>query len=206
MLMVFSCGIAFAQDEAAAGNDSTALPVIEYGSMPRKYEIADISISGADNYEDFVLIGYSGLAVGDIISVPGDEVTNATKRFWRQGLFSDVKIYADKIEGDKIWLHIALKQRPRISAINYHGLKKTEVDDLKPRLGLVEGSQITPNISDRAKTVIEKVMEEKGFSNAEATVLQRNDPDKPGHVIVDVHVDKKLKTKVHAIYITGNKA
>ncbi len=81
MLMVFSCGIAFAQDEAAAGNDSTALPVIEYGSMPRKYEIADISISGADNYEDFVLIGYSGLAVGDIISVPGDEVTNATKRF-----------------------------------------------------------------------------------------------------------------------------
>ena len=111
MLMVFSCGIAFAQDEAAAGNDSTALPVIEYGSMPRKYEIADISISGADNYEDFVLIGYSGLAVGDIISVPGDEVTNATKRFWRQGLFSDVKIYADKIEGDKIWLHIALKHR-----------------------------------------------------------------------------------------------
>ena len=135
MLMVFSCGIAFAQDEAAAGNDSTALPVIEYGSMPRKYEIADISISGADNYEDFVLIGYSGLAVGDIISVPGDEVTNATKRFWRQGLFSDVKIYADKIEGDKIWLHIALKQRPRISAINYHGLKKTEVDDLKPAWG-----------------------------------------------------------------------
>lgn len=206
MLMVFSCDVAFAQDEAATGNDSTALPVIEYGSMPRKYEIADISISGADNYEDFVLIGYSGLAVGDVISVPGDEVTNATKRFWRQGLFSDVKIYADKIEGDKIWLHIALKQRPRISAINYHGLKKTEVDDLKPRLGLVEGSQITPNISDRAKTVIEKVMEEKGFSNAEATVLQRNDPDKPGHVIVDVHVDKKLKTKVHAIYITGNKA
>ena len=163
MLMVFSCDVAFAQDEAATGNDSTALPVIEYGSMPRKYEIADISISGADNYEDFVLIGYSGLAVGDVISVPGDEVTNATKRFWRQGLFSDVKIYADKIEGDKIWLHIALKQRPRISAINYHGLKKTEVDDLKPRLGLVEGSQITPNISDRAKTVIEKVMEEKGF-------------------------------------------
>ena len=73
MLMVFSCGIAFAQDEAAAGNDSTALPVIEYGSMPRKYEIADISISGADNYEDFVLIGYSGLAVGDVIVVKAGE-------------------------------------------------------------------------------------------------------------------------------------
>ena len=194
----------FAQETAE--NDSVSLPTIEYGNVVLKYEIADITISGADNYEDFVLIGYSGLAVGDIISVPGDEVTNATKRFWRQGLFSDVKIYATKIEDGKVWLHIALKQRPRISEINFHGLKKSEIDDLKPGLGLVEGSQITPNISDRAKKVIERLMEEKGFANAEAKVYQRNDPEKPGQVIVDIEVDKKQKTKVHAIYITGNEA
>ena len=72
------------------------------------YEIAGISVSGAPSYEDFVLIGFSGLAVGDKIEVPGDQITKCIRRFWKQGLFSDVKIAATKIEGDKIWLEIRL--------------------------------------------------------------------------------------------------
>ncbi len=187
-------------------NDSLSTPVIEYGGVPMKYEIAEITISGAENYEDFVLIGFSGLSVGDIITVPGDEITAAVKRFWRQGTFSDVKIYAKKIEDGLIWLHIALKQRPTISEINITGLKKAEIDDVKPKMGLVEGNQITPNLTSRAKIMIEKLMEEKGFANADVKIYQRNDPDMPGSVIVDIEVDKKLKTKVHGIYITGNEA
>ncbi len=187
-------------------NDTTNLPVIEYSNAAPKYEIADIKVIGADNYEDFVLIGFSGLAIGDVINVPGDAITNAVKRFWKQGLFSDVKILATKIQDGKIWLQIVLKERPRISEINYNGLKKSEIEDLDLRMGLVKGNQITPNISDRAKKVIEKYMEEKGFLNVAANVYQKNDPNKPGHVIVDIDVDKKLKTKVHAIIVTGNKA
>ena len=187
-------------------NDTTKLPVIEYSNSNPKYEIAAITVTGADNYEDFVLIGFSGLSVGDKISVPGDAVTNAVKRFMKQGLFSDVKIYATKIVDDKIWLNITLKERPRVSEINFSGLKKGEIEDLEAKLGIVKGNQITPNISDRAKKVIVKYMEEKGFLNVEANVYQRNDPNKPGHVIVDVNIDKKLKTKVHQIIVTGNKA
>jgi len=43
--------------------DTTNLPVIEYSETSLKYEIANIKITGADNYEDFVLIGFSGLAM-----------------------------------------------------------------------------------------------------------------------------------------------
>lgn len=189
----------------AFAQDTIDTPTIEYTS-PRKYEIAEITIKGADNYEDFVLIGFSGLAVGDVIDVPGEAVTSAVKRFWKQGLFADVKIYPTKIEGDKIWLEIALTERPRVSEINYSGLKKGEIEDLELKLSIVKGNQITPNISDRAKKVISKYMEEKGFMNVEVKVLQRNDPAKAGHVIVDIEVDKKLKNKVHQIVITGNQA
>ncbi|MDR3653768.1 MAG: outer membrane protein assembly factor BamA [Paludibacter sp.] len=186
--------------------DTTSLPVIEYSNSAPKYEIAGIKVTGASNYEDFVLIGFSGLAVGDVVSVPGDAITNAVKRFWKQGLFSDVKILADKIKDGKIWLTIALKQRPRISEINYIGLKKNEIQELELRVGLVKGNQITPNISDRAKKVIEKYLEEKGFLNVLVNVYQRNDPNKAGYVIVDINVDKKLKTKIHKLYYIGNKA
>jgi outer membrane protein insertion porin family len=204
LLFLFLGQITSAQSSVV--NDTTSLPVIEYSNATPKYEIAAITVTGAGNYEDFVLIGFSGLAVGDVINVPGDAVTNAVKRFWKQGLFSDVKIYATKIKDGKIWLNIALKERPRVSEINYLGLKKNEIEELSLRIGIVKGNQITPNISDRAKKVIDKYMEEKGFLNVEVNVYQKNDPAKSGYVIVEINVDKKLKTKVHLLTFYGNKA
>lgn len=181
-------------------------PTIEYTLTRKTYEIASIEVTGADSYEDFVLIGFSGLAVGDKIEVPGDQITKAVKRFWKQGLFSSVKIRAKKIEGDKIWLVIQLEQRPRISEMQYEGLKKSEREEIEVKLGIRPGSQMTPNLVDHSKMVITKYFAEKGFHNAQVHIIQRNDPDHPGYVKVLCAVDKKEKTKVGKIYITGNKA
>ena len=193
-------------DMMATDSTDAPLPEIEYTYQRKTYEIAGISVTGADSYEDFVLIGFSGLAVGDKIEIPGDQITKAIKRFWKQGLFSDVKIKAQKIEGQKIWLEIALKQRPRVSEVIYNGLKKSEKEDVEVKVGIRSGSQMTPNLSDHAKTVIEKYFAEKGYHNAEVQVLQQADQDHPGYVKVAINVNKKEKTKVGKIYITGNEA
>ena len=193
-------------DMMATDSTDAPLPEIEYTYQRKTYEIAGISVTGADSYEEFVLIGFSGLAVGDKIEIPGDQITKAIKRFWKQGLFSDVKIKAQKIEGQKIWLEIALKQRPRVSEVIYNGLKKSEKEDVEVKVGIRNGSQMTPNLSDHAKTVIEKYFAEKGYHNAEVQVLQQADQDHPGYVKVAINVNKKEKTKVGKIYITGNEA
>lgn len=195
-----------AQTDLVADTAAAATPSIEYTMQRKTYEIAGISVTGADSYEDFVLIGFSGLAVGDKIEVPGDQITKSLKRFWKQGLFSDVKIKATKIEGNKIWLEIALKQRPRISDVAYNGLKKSEKEDVEVKVGIQKGGQMTPDLADRAQKVIAKYLAEKGFYNAEIKVLQFDDKDHPGYVKVAVNVDKKAKTKVGHIYITGNEA
>ena len=200
LLLVFSLGV-WAQNDSVPVSD---VPEIEYGMTRKTYEIAGIEVEGADSYEDFVLIGFSGLAVGDKIEVPGDQITKAIKRFWKQGLFSSVKIKAKKIEGSKIWLVIELAQRPRISEVRYEGLKKSEREDVEVKAGIRQGSQMTPNLEDHAKTVIKKYFAEKGFHNAEVHVIQQNDVDHPGYVKVLIGVDKKVKTKVGKIYITGN--
>lgn len=196
--------LALAQDSALKAQP--VVPPIEYTLQRRTYEIAGITVSGADNYEDFVLIGFSGLAVGDRIEVPGEQITKSIRRFWKQGLFSDVKILATKIEGNRIWLDINLKQRPRISELTYNGLKKSEREDVEVKVGLSKGNQLTPNAIDRTKTIIRKYLEEKGFHNAVIDVLQEDDPAHAGYVKVTVNIDKKAKTKVNAIYITGNEA
>lgn len=197
---------AFAQesDTTKVEKESGEVPVISYSLSPKQYKIEDIKVTGVKNYDDFVLIGFSGLSVGDMITVPGEEITAAVNRFWKHGLFSDVKILASKIQDDKVWLEIKLKQRPRISEVNYNGIKKGEREDLDAKLNLKKGFQITPNLIDRAKIVIQKFFDGKGFKNVDVQIVQKDDVSKEGEVIVDINIDKNEKTKINQIFFTGN--
>ena len=202
LLLALPCGKTLAQEALA---DTIHKPSVLY-SAPKRYEIADITVSGVDDYEDFVLIGLSGLSVGQVITVPGDEITNAVKRYWKHGLFSNVSITIEKVVGNQAYLNIALTQRPRLSKVNYNGVKKSEQEDLVAKLNFREGDKITPNMIDRARIVVERYFDEKGFKNAEISILQRDDVAETNSLILDINVDKKEKVKVNKIYITGNSA
>ena len=194
-----------------AGNATTALaqeekPVVLYSGTPKKYEIADIRVEGADNYEDMVIIGLSGLSKKQVVTIPGDDITQACKRYWRHGLFADVSITQDSIAGNQTWLTIHLKMRPRATDIVFHGVKKSEREDLETKIGMIKGNQVTPNSIDRAKTLIKRYFDDKGFKNAEVFINQKDDPNNKNQVIIDINIDKKEKVKVHQITIVGNQA
>ena len=179
-------------------------PDIVYSGTPKTYKLAGLTVTGIDGYEDYVLTGISGLTVGQELEVPGTAITDAVKRYWKHGLFSDVSISADSIVGDNIYLKIHLAPRPRISTINYNGLKKTEREDMEKKLGLLKGGQITPNMIDRAKILAKKYFEDKGYKNAEVFIRQRDDVAAKNQVILDIDVDKKEKLKVRTITIDGD--
>ena len=179
-------------------------PDITYSGTPKTYKLAGLTVTGIEGYEDYVLTGISGLTVGQELEVPGTAITDAVKRYWKHGLFSDVSISADSIVGDNIYLKIHLSPRPRISTINYNGLKKTEREDMEKKLGLLKGGQITPNMIDRAKILAKKYFEDKGYKNAEVFIRQRDDVAAKNQVILDIDVDKKEKLKVRSIIIDGD--
>ncbi|MBR6031449.1 MAG: outer membrane protein assembly factor BamA [Bacteroidaceae bacterium] len=179
-------------------------PEIDYSRSPRQYYIGDITIDGVKNYDDYLLIGLSGLSKGQRIEIPGEEITKAVKRYWRNGLFSNVAIRVDSLVGDSAYLHIQLTQRPRISEVNINGVRKNERDDLKEKMGLVRDNQLTPNMIDRAKILAKRYFSEKGYKNAEINIVQRDDAGSPDRIIVDVNVEKKDKVKIHRIHIIGN--
>ena len=187
-----------------AAQEKIINPDITYAGIPRECTVAGIAVSGVEGYEDYVLTGISGLSIGQTVSVPGNEITEAVKRYWRHGLFSQVVISADSLIGDKIYLHIHLAVRPRVSEIHYIGLKKSEREDMEKKLGLLKGNQITPNMIDRAKILAKKYFDDKGYKNADISIVQRDDVANKNQVILDVTVDKKMKMKVHQIIIEGN--
>ncbi|MCM1108969.1 MAG: BamA/TamA family outer membrane protein [Clostridium sp.] len=181
-------------------------PNIEYSRNPQTYVIGGLAVEGVSNIEDYLLIGLSGLTVGQQVTLPGDEITQAIRRYWRNGLFSNVAIEVDSLVGEKAYLRIKLAQRPRVSQINYSGVKKSEREDLETRIGLVKDNQVTPNAIDRAITLAKKYFDEKGYKNAVIEIVQRDDVGNPGKLILDVNVDKKSKVKVHRITLEGNEA
>ena len=191
---------------AAMAQDKIQYPDISYAGTPRSVTIGGIAVSGADGYEDYMLTGISGLSVGQQIDLPGDEITDAIKHYWKYGLFSEVSIAVDSLVQDKAYLHIHLQMRPRVSTINYVGLKKSERTDMEEKLGLLKGAQITPNMIDRAKILAKKYFDDKGFKNADIQIVQRDDVSQKNQVILDVIIDKKEKMKVRKIFIEGNQA
>lgn len=186
--------------------DKIIHPDINYAGTPRTVVIGGIAVSGVQGYEDYMLSGISGLSVGQTITVPGNDITDAVKRYWKHGLFSDVSISADSIVGNKIYLNIYLQTLPRVSEINYIGLKKSEREAMETKLGLLKGGQVTPNTISRAKFLAKKYFDDKGFNNADIDIMQRDDVSNKNSVILDVIVDKKAKMRVRHIEIVGNKA
>ena len=189
------CGVA--QDR-----DSTNFSI--YYDSSAKYIIADIIVSGIRYLDHHALIQISGLKVGDEVDVPGDSFTTAIKKLWDQGLFSDVKITATKIVGDKIWIDIYLQERPRLSQVNYIGVSKSEKDDITEKVLLLVGSQITDNQVNNAQRTIKNIFLAKGFLETEVNIVQRDDTTRNNSVILDIYIDKKEKVKIKDIIIHGN--
>ena len=188
---------------ATAGDSVIVKPDIVYSTQQHTYILGGFVVDGVTNYDNDMLRSISELQDGQTLTVPGADITNVLQRYWRQKIFSDVVISADSIVGQKIYLHITLKARPKISAINYHGVKKSQKEDIEQRLGLKVGSQISPDIADRAKIIIKRYFEEKGYKNATVDIVQKDDVSAAGEVIVDINIDRNEKIKVKHIYFTG---
>src|SRR4030042_1658967 len=123
--------------------DFDNMPVINYSS-PRDYGIADITISGVEFLQPMVLISLSGLRIGDIITVPGDDNTdilnNAVRiikdHFIEKGFYNtEVEIIQKKDttagNGAYVQFNISKNNRVKIEEIEFVGNKVYPVHRLK---------------------------------------------------------------------------
>ena len=190
---------------SATTNDPDAA-TIDYNATPRRYVIKEVEVTGNGVYDKEVLVAYSGLRPGDTVEMPGEAFSGAIKKFWKQGLFSDVKIYATKTEGDNLWLQLAFKPRPRISDVVISGVKSKDKEDIQSGIGLSKGGQLSPAAASRAQYLIKKKLAEKGYEKADVSLTMKDDPTQQGYQIVYIDIDRKDKIKVHRIYIDGNES
>ena len=174
----------------AQSADTLSQPDIYYSS-PKTYEIAGIEVTGiGEQYDPETLILATGLRVGSEVKIPGDAITKAIRRLYGQGLFSDVTISVDRVEGQKVFLIINLAERHRLSAINYIGLKKSEESKIKEKINQLPGSQVTDNMIAGVQRIIEKYFKEKGFYVVKLDARRRNSMKEIQNVILEACKEK----------------
>ena len=181
------------------------LSVIEYNN-PSEYIIGGITISGTKYLDHNTLINISGLKVGEKIIVPGENISSAIKKLWKQGLFADIKVSATKIQGNSIFLDFYVEEHPRLSKFKFVGkLKKSDITTIKEKLKLMKGKILTQNIVNNSKQKIKDYFIEKGFLNIVVSTIQTTDSTLVNSTILVFTIDKKKKVKINEIKFIGLK-
>ena len=176
---------------------------IDYAS-PKTYEIAGITVEGTKYVDANVLSMLSGLRVGKEITVPGDEIAEAIRKIWDQGMFEDVAINATNIVAGKIFLEIVVQERPRVSKFSFNGVKKSEADEIRNMINLSRGDIATSHLETKTRRIIEGYYFDKGYNNVKVDIQQVMDTTKDSSVDLVIDIDKGEKVKIGEINITGN--
>ena len=172
---------------------------------PKEYTIAEVTVSGTQFLDPNSMISISGLKPGDKIRIPGPAVTSSIKKMMDFGTLDDVEIMATKVEGEKVWLNIHIKERPRLYKVSFSGIRKGERETLNDKVKLIKGRVITPTIIKNTQLVIKKYYQDKGFYNTKVKVLQIPDSTR-GQATLNFAITKGKKVKIQKINIEGNTA
>lgn len=189
---------AFAQIQI--GDD---LSEIDY-ARPQKYEIGGIVVEGAKYVDGSMLSMIAGLRVGETVSIPGDEIASGIRKIWEQGLFEDVSINATSFVGDKVFLQIAIKEKPRVSRFSFRGIKKSEADDIRNKINLSRGDIATEHLLTKTTRIIEDFYYDKGYLNVDIDIEQKADTTREDYIDMVININKGSKVKIGKINVIGN--
>ncbi len=169
---------------------------------PGEYVLADITVTGKITYNEQTVITFTGLEKGQTINVPGEEISNAIKKLSKLGLFSDINVYATRVEGNNIYLELELNELPKLSDVKIQGVKKGKREGLLKDTQLTKGKTVNENLITTTKNYIENKYKKDGYYNTKVAVNVI--PDSANTVKMVVNIDRGRKVKVKKIEFNGN--
>ncbi|MGK0137808.1 MAG: outer membrane protein insertion porin family [Algoriphagus sp.] len=202
-LFLFSGG-AFGQFIGVGRKKVNANPIntITYDN-PQSFIIGGIKVTGVKFLDPNTLISVSGLSVNDQITIPGEPISSAIRRLMDQGILEEVSINVIKIEDQKAFLEIDLKERPRLNKLSLTGIKKAEQETLEESVSENRGKVITESLIKNIQLTIKKHFIKKGYLNTSVQVKQIDDTLRVNNATLIFDIDKREKVKIDNIIVNG---
>lgn len=198
--LIFSSQILSAQSILASGSGIE----VDYNN-PKEYVVGGIDIPGLKYLSKQQLLSVAGVQVGSKLTVPSETVSDMVKRLWLQGAASSIGFYIDSLSAtrDTAWFRLELEELPRVVKWDYKGVKNGEKDDLKDKLNLRRGGQMSEFVVNTSVDLIKEYYKEKGFLNTEVNVVTERDTMIKNAVKVTFDVFKGKKVKIKQITYEG---
>jgi outer membrane protein insertion porin family len=171
--------------------------------------VVGIELVGNHTLAEDTLEYYLGVEPGQPFS--RSELDRHIKQLWDRELIDDISVEAIPAEssehGRGVRLVVRIEERPRVTTIEYEGLKRISVTDLRDRLSseritIDEGGPLNLGELYRVKNVIEEMYAEKGyrFAQAEHTL----EPVAEGERKVVFTIDEGDRVRIGDIRFEGN--
>ncbi len=170
----------------------------------KTYILGGIEVTGLQSYNEQTVKTYTGLRIGQQITVPGEEISAVIKKLWGLELFTNISMYQTKIEGDKIFLELNIIERPTLTNVTIYGVKKRKVQGVIDDTDLKKGKKITESLIANTKTYLENKYKKQGYLNTKVTIATAKDTSATNAESMVINVKKGDKVKINEIVFTGN--
>lgn len=205
-LFVLFCfaGSLRAQDLRVGGDSS----LINYNA-PKEYTLVDVYFDTVSTLDQNILKLICGLTPGEKIMIPGDQTSDALDKLWNEGLFDDIQLLVDKVEGEYIWLRLKVQEKPRLSRFSFKNVSKSDADDLREKLAIAKGRVMTDYLQAYIKQTINDFYFDKGYQNCSTELRLEEDSTMKmkgrtvGYILYIV-VNKGEKVKIKDIFVDEN--
>ena len=170
----------------------------------KSYILGGLDVTGLQSYNEQTVKTYTGLRVGQPITIPGEQISEVIKKLWGLELFSDIKFYITNVEGNTVFLELNIIERPTLTNVTFYGVKKGKIEGLIKDTDLKKGKKITESLISNSKNYIANKYKKQGYLNAQVNIATAKDTSDTNTQSMVINVKKGDKVKIRDIVFEGN--
>lgn len=172
----------------------------------KKYILGGIKITGVQSYNEQTVKTFTGLRVGQPLTLPGEEISAVINKLWGLELFSDINFYITDIKGEEVFLELNIVERPTLTDVTVYGVKKRKVADIIEDTDLKKGKKITQSLINNTENYLKNKYKKQGYLNTKVNIATATDTTESNARKMVINIKKGEKVKISDITFDGNDA
>jgi outer membrane protein insertion porin family len=163
-------------------------------------KIDSVIVRGNRRYNVRTVRATSGILVGDDLA--SAQVQQAIRNIYALGVFSDVKLLAERTGPNRMNIIIEVTEYPVLNRLTITGEDKIDKDDLEDKVRILSGHIVSPSAVTRAVDEIIKEYREKGYYLAKVEPMQHEVGS--GLIDLELVIDEGDRVQVEHIAFHDN--
>ncbi|MFX0555365.1 BamA/OMP85 family outer membrane protein [Maribacter sp. CXY002] len=170
----------------------------------KNYILGGLEVTGLQSYNEQTVKTYTGLRVGQPITLPGEEISAVINKLWGLELFSAIDFYITNIEDDKVFLELNIIERPTLTNVTFYGIKERKVEELIKDTDLKKGKKITESLISNSKNYLANKYKKQGYLNTTVNIATAVDTSETNARSMVINIKKGDMVKIKDIVFEGN--